>query len=486
MKHSEELAAIVGKDCVIEDPETLAAYSHDMSFVPPRTPDYVVLPDNAEKIQELVNWANGSNLPLIPVSSGPPRFRGDTIPLMGGVIVDLSKMNQVIRLDKFNRVMMVQPGVTYDDILPQLSKEGLRLAMPLSPRPSKSVVGSVLEREPTTMPRYHWDAADPLCCAEVIFGSGELFRTGEAAGPGGPEAQWAIGGAQKFPLGPHQIDYHRLIQGSQGTMGIVTWASIKCEIKPSIQKLFFVGAKSPDKLFDFTYGIIKQTLSDETLILNSTALAYLIGENSEEINHLRQTLPPWILIFCIAGLERRPEERVAYMTEDMMGIAQKIGITPLSSLPSLKPELLLNALSSVSPEPYWKLKYKGGCQDIFFLTTLNRSTRYINLMYRKAEEHMYSSADVGVYLQPIVQGTSCHVEFILPYNPDDQVEMTQIQNLFDDASMSLIQEQAFFSRPYGTWAEPVYSRNTDVVMALKKIKDVFDPNQVMNPGKLCF
>ena len=99
---------------------------------------------------------------------------------------------------------------------------------------------------------------------------------------------------------------------------------------------------------------------------------------------------------------------------------------------------------------------------------------------------MYSSADVGVYIQPIVQGTSCHVEFILPYDPEDDVEVTRMQNLFEDASLDLIRGSAFFSRPYGAWAEHVYARNADVVTALKKVKDIFDPNQVMNPGKLCF
>jgi len=120
--------------------------------------------------------------PLIPVSSGPPHFQGDTIPSQGGVVVDLSRMKRIIRVNRRNRVAMVEPGVTFAELQPELEKEVLRLPMPLCPRRSKSAVGNCLEREPTTIPKYQWDISDPLLCTEVVFGSGDLFRTGEAAG----------------------------------------------------------------------------------------------------------------------------------------------------------------------------------------------------------------------------------------------------------------------------------------------------------------
>ena len=106
-------------------------------------------------------------------------------------------------------------------------KVGLRLNMPLLPRATKSVVGSVLEREPVQMPGYQWDVSDPLACAGLYFGNGEEFRTGQAAGPGTIEEQWKVGGVQKAPYGPGTASWHRLIQGAQGTMGIVTWITIR-------------------------------------------------------------------------------------------------------------------------------------------------------------------------------------------------------------------------------------------------------------------
>jgi hypothetical protein len=163
----------------------------------------VVKPKNADDIQKIVNLANETLTPLVPVSSGPPHFRGDTVPGIGGaVIMDLGRMKKVIRVDRLHRVAMVEPGVTFEELIPAVEKEGLRLNIPLLPRKSKTVIGSMIEREPVIMPKYQWDISDPLACIEVVFGTGDMFRTGQAAGPGTVEEQWAAGGAQKEPQGP--------------------------------------------------------------------------------------------------------------------------------------------------------------------------------------------------------------------------------------------------------------------------------------------
>jgi len=148
MAEKKELIKIVGAKNVIDDPESLAAYSCDNSFVHSVRPKYVVKPKNADEVQALVKWANETLTPLVPVSSGPPHFRGDTVPSTGGaVIVDLSGMNKILRIDRRNRVAMVEPGVTFAKLEPELEKEGLRLNMPLLPRSSKSVTGFTREEE---------------------------------------------------------------------------------------------------------------------------------------------------------------------------------------------------------------------------------------------------------------------------------------------------------------------------------------------------
>jgi hypothetical protein len=173
----QNLAKIVGSDRVSQEAAELKAYAGDMSFVNAVTPGYVVKPRTSEAIQKLVTLANETRTPLVPVSSGPPHFRGDTVPSTGGaVVVDLSGMKKIVFVDRARRVAMVEPGVTFGELIPAAEKEGLRLNMPLLPRRSKSVVGSMLEREPVIMPKYQWDISDPLACTGLFFGGGDEFR----------------------------------------------------------------------------------------------------------------------------------------------------------------------------------------------------------------------------------------------------------------------------------------------------------------------
>ncbi len=486
MPEKEELAAIVGGENVSDTPEALEAYSRDESFVRRMKPQFVARPENVAEVQEIVKWANSTGTPLIPVSSGPPHFRGDTVPSLGGVVVDLSRMKRIIRINRRNRVAMVEPGVTFAELQLELKKEGMRLPMPLSPRSSKSVIGSCLEREPTMIPKYQWDISDPLLCTEVVFGTGDLFRTGEAAGPGSLEDQWASGQAQTNAMGPFQVDFFRLIQGSQGTMGILTWATVKCELLPQLQKTFLVASQRLEDLLDFTYKLLWARLGDELLILNNFNLATLLAKNPDEIKSLRETLPPWVLIVCVAGYERLPQERVDYQEKDVIDTAQRFGVTPVTAIDGVQGSDILEALSTVSAEPYWKLRYKGGCHDIFFLTTLGKTPEFIACMDQMAAEAGHPGIDIGVYLQPQIQGRACHCEFNLNFDPANPKELEKVRKLFFDASKALMGIGGFFSRPYGPWAEMAYGRDGQSAMALRKVKGIFDPNNVMNPGKLCF
>jgi FAD/FMN-containing dehydrogenase len=487
MAEKKELTRIVGRENVSDDPEALDTYSRVDSFVHPIRPRYVVRPKNLDEVQAIVKWANKTFTPLVPVSSGSPRFRGDTVPSVGGaVIVDLCRMKRIIRVDRKNRVVMIEPGVTFNELAPALNKEGLAPFMPLVPRNSKSVVASCLEREPITTPRSHWETQDPLLCTEVVYGSGDLFRTGSAAGPGTIEEQWEVGRAQLRGLGPSQLDFTRLIQGAQGTMGIVTWATMKCKIQPKVKQVFLVPSEQLEGLIDFVQRLLWKRLGNDYIILNAHNLACILAENTEGIKSLRALLPPWIFIFSIEGSGLMPEEKVVYQQAEFAEVAQKHGLEPKVAIPGTSSDEVLRVFSGPSKEPYWKLRFKGSCHDIFFLTTLDQVLTFVSKMYNLASYYRYPPMDIGIYIQPTVQGTNCHCEFNMPYNPQSSREVGQVKALDQEACSSLANLGAFFSRPYGHWASVAYGRDAATVIALRKVKNIFDPNGIMNPGKLCF
>jgi hypothetical protein len=483
-----QLTSIVGDGNVINDEITLKKYSSDISFVCTIKPEYVVKPRNTADIVQLVKFARETQTSLVPVSSGPPHFRGDTVPGSGGsVIVDLSGMKRIIRVDRLNRSAMFEPGVTFAELIQAVGEKGLRLNLPLLPRKSKSVVGSLLEREPAIMPKYHWDISDPANCFEVVFGTGDAFRTGAAAGPGTLEEQWEAGGAQKEAAGPSASSWYRLIQGSQGTMGIVGWASARCEIIPSREEPFLVGSLRLDKILELVHWLIRLRLVNECFVFNGFNLAAIMAKKwPSDFRDLNIVLPPWVLFFNIAAYEYLPELRINGQMQDMMELAQRIGLEPKQDIGSISSYAVLETVQHPSRDPYWKLRYKGASQDIFFITTYDKISSLIAAIYYEAEKVGYPTSDIGIYLQPVVQGVNCHCEFNLFYDTQNPGEAEKVKQLSANAISILISRGAFFSRPYGENARMIMNRDAATVTALHKVKAILDPDNIMNPGKLCF
>ncbi|TET55994.1 MAG: FAD-binding oxidoreductase [Promethearchaeota archaeon] len=478
----QELVKITASKNISNDPKVLEEYSEDLSFFPKKKPKYVIWPSNRNQIQKIIKLANSLNFSIIPVSSqSSPRHHGDTIPQKDDtVILELSRMNKILSIDRKNRVIMVEPGVTFGELIPILKKKGLRILTPLLPRAMKSVLTAALERVPITIPRYHWDSSDPLLCTEVVFGSGELFKTGTAAGPGSIKQQKKSGQAQVNPMGPTQFSPFRIIQGAQGSIGIVTWATLKLELVPSIQKVFHLQSENIEELLDFQYELLKYRLCDELLIVNNLNLACLIKEDTSEILQLANSLAMWNLIFVISGRDQLANDKIDYLEGDIHDIMKEKKLKLSNNKSKINKDDILKFLNQADVNP-WRLRLNGGCQDIFFISNYEKITEFIALVENQIANNL------GIYIQPINQGTSYHCEFDIYYNPNNKEEAFDVKEKFMKTSIDLMNSGAFFNRPYGLWAKEVYERHEDsTYRALKKVKRIFDPNNVLNPGVLCF
>lgn len=482
-----QLIAMIGEAGVIEDPGIGESFLLDHDSILPMKPHFLVRPGNVEDVQNIVRWANQTLTPLVPVSSGGPHLRGDSLPTAPeSVIVDLSGMKQILKVDRRNRLALIQPGVTYSQLQPELQKEGLRVVAPLLPRANKSVIASLLEREPVMSPKYQWNLLEPLRSLEVVWGNGDKFYSGSGVFRGEKEADWQEGRVPLQGPGPGQLDFYKFVSAAQGSMGIVTWASVKCEVYPESRRLSFIPAEKLDDLIDFTYQLLKFRFGDELFILNNTGLAYVLGDTAQEIESLKNVLPAWAVIVGITGGQILAREKIIAQENDIQDTARQFELKLMSEIRGCHSAELLEILLRPSREPYWKLRYKGGSQEIFFLTTLDRTPGCVNTMFTAANRHKYPAEDIGIYLQPVHQGVGCHCEFILPFCRTNGHETGRLQDLFSHATLSLFRQGAYFSRPYGMWADMVYNADAGTLMAMQKVKDIFDPNHVMNPGKLCF
>jgi len=419
----ERLSAIIGMEHVKDDETTVLAYAKDKSLESPARPSYVVFPRDAAEVCKIVNLANELLLPLIPASSGTHSC-GCTIPRMGGIVVDLSRWKKILKIDHRNRAVRIEPGVTYDGLQEALQQEGLRALMPLLPRRDQSVLAAHLEAHPMTIPEFNY--SEPLYTMEIVMPKGEIFRTGSAAS-GPPET---INTDMVGPWGPG-FDWNRLYSRSQGTLGIVTWANIMAEPLPSKQKLYFTPGAIPN-LITFTYMLQRKWLGYECCILNKTNLALMLAEQMpDDYYALRQRLPEYVQLFCIAGLKRFPDERIAYQEADFFSAAQEAGVQPQFSIPQAPqaaPFFARHLSRCWDRDVYWKDAYKGASADLFFITTMDRVPQFIAAMQQAAVAHDYPANEMGVYLQPIENGRAAHLEFNLFYNPADARECARLKN----------------------------------------------------------
>jgi FAD/FMN-containing dehydrogenase len=120
------------------------------------------------------------------------------------------------------------------------------------------------------------------------------------------------------------------------------------------------------------------------------------------------------------------------------------------------------------------------------LTINDKLEGQINAMEDLADKSGFPITEMGVYLQPIVQGTGCHCEFTLFYDRNNSRELDRVKDLSGLAARNLIARGAFFSRPYGENTALIFNKDAANVAVLNKFKKIFDPNHIMNPGKVCF
>ena len=290
-----------------------------------------------------------------------------------------------------------------------------------------------------------------------------------------------MGRVQMNPFGHSHVDFQRLISGAQGTTGIVTWATLKCHYLPQLKQAFLVPSKAIEPLIDLSYRLLRFRLGASQFILNGLNLACLLGQSPDEIQQLRKTAPPWVLFISFEGYGVLPEEQVAYESADFRDMARAGGLKLVTEVAGAKAEELMARLAPPSPEPYWKLRFKGGFQDIFFLTTLDKTADFVTAMSSLAPPE-----NTGVYLQPIVKGTSCHCEFSLYYDLADRAEADAVRWLVGRGAGEMARRGGFFSRPYGAWRDTAYSSAEGTQKMQRKVKSIFDPNGILNPGKLCF
>ncbi len=435
-------------------------------------------PENLNDLKRIVSESREKGLGLVPISSKGPHVHGAS-ENAAAETVSFEKMNRILKIDRTNRYARVEAGVTFGELITQMRDAGLRLNLPFLPRAGKSVVASTLEREAVILPKYQFDYTDPLLTVEAVYGTGDDFRTGSAAGPGPVELLKAD---MVSPWGPGTIDYLRFLMGAQGTMGLVTWATVKAEVLPAVSKLYFVESDDVASLTKLASELLFRRIPDECLILNRVNLAAAFTDGGEEEAAVRGKSAEWTLICRVCGYERYPEERVAiyekYLSDCCAEQGLKAVFAPAGDV-TLAQRIDTMLGECDRRETYWKTR-RGGVEEFLFLAPPSKTAELTRLSSKLLSD--YPADAVGITIHPQVQGRAFRVECDLFHSGN----CAEAKALAEKAQRALFAAGAHFDRPYGILPELVYPPEAQETIVLRKMKAIFDPDGILNPGKLCF
>ncbi|MCL7412500.1 MAG: FAD-binding protein [ANME-2 cluster archaeon] len=207
------LQDIVTSSRVSNDPAELYCYSSDASYIK-GTPDYVVMPRTTAEVSDIVELAQENRIPVVARGAGTG-LAGGAVPLCGGIVLDMSRMNRILEIDIRNLQVLVEPGLVHADLNRALEPYGF--FFPPDPGSSEmcTMGGLIANRGSGMRSVKYGTVTDYVLDLEVVMPDGAVIRTG--------------GMVMKSASG---YDLTSLMVGSEGTLGIITLARLKIHPLP--------------------------------------------------------------------------------------------------------------------------------------------------------------------------------------------------------------------------------------------------------------
>lgn len=206
---AKELRAIVGENWVMDAPEECLAYSYDATPLYQSLPDGIVIPGTVEEVAAVVKVCARENIKIVSRGSGSNLSAG-TVPVEGGLVIVLTRLNQILEIDRDNLTATIQPGV----ITASLHREVEALGLFYPPDPGSMNIstlgGNIAECAGGLRGLKYGVTKDYIMGLQAVLPNGEILRTG------GKSAKDVAG-----------YDLTKLLVGSEGTLAIITEATAK-------------------------------------------------------------------------------------------------------------------------------------------------------------------------------------------------------------------------------------------------------------------
>lgn len=251
-KIMEELENIVGPGNVLNQDFDRVCYSLDHSPVRfskkfEYMPEVVVLPETTEQVAEIVHMANKERIPITP-RGGATGIGAHVMPIYGGIVLDMKKMDKILELDEDNMLVVVQPGIVNWRLDQELHKRGYVNPHDPGSSPASTIGGAVATGGVGYRSSLYGPLTDQILGLEVVIPNGEVIRVGLGTG------------STKISKSSTGYDLKSLFVGSFGTLGVVTEVTLKIHPMPEAEESGLVGFRGFEEALDAAQNIRKLEL----------------------------------------------------------------------------------------------------------------------------------------------------------------------------------------------------------------------------------
>lgn len=464
-----ELQDIVGYDDVTVREAERLAYSMDFYLVPQMwldrrqklpKPDFIVFPESAAEVARIHKLAARHGIPIIPYGGGSGS-QGGVVPLYGGIIIDLKKMDRIIKIDEESLTVTAQSGINGQRLEWTLNKKGFTLAHYPASEYGATLGGYVAARGSGTLSTKYGKAEDMVVSMEVVLASGDTIRTlpvpSHACGPG----------------------LLQLFVGSEGTLGTITEVTMRLDPIPEVRRFN-----------SYIFKDIRQGLEAGRQIMT-------------------QRLRPCVIRLYYKSSSERIIKRVLDL--DMQGSFMVVGSDGDQRFVDLEMQIIHEICTQLKgkelgPEPgehWWKHRY-----DFYFpphnlmlpelfgtVETTATYDRIYNIFKAKqrviTQEFKEWGTDFMAHFSHwFPWGVMVYDRFLIAKPPQDPREALQLHTeIWGKAARASLEHGGVLNDHHGIgfklgWLmEEMYGTAWPTMQG---IKDALDPAGIMNPGKLGF
>lgn len=463
----KELEKIVGSEFVSTNQADLYIYSQDMTQAEPSWPDIMAMPQSVDEVQAIVRLANKEKIPVTPYVAGG-NIGGLTIPLKGGIVLDLRRMDRIIEVNETNMYAVIEPGVTFGIMKKRLDEQhpNLVYTYAFSP-PSTSVMANALVQGLDDLSFRYGAASHWVTGLEIVLPTGELVRIGSCA----VSNTWQA--ISPLP------ELAGLFLGWQGTTGVITKMAVSVWPKPKYTKAMSFSLAEMDGAYDLVKAISRTRIPDD---ITGGSFAWQKMERLAAQHEKISVYPAYIrsadepefgINATITGnTENELNAKVEAITEvvnelkdinlmDIQTFTGRAAPLPMQMLGVLSSGGGLTWVGTYGPMSTWLETLKKGCeiQDKYGITR-SSYTRIMN------------------------EGHFAALRWLLPFDKGDPEMVERIKALSIE-QLEMVIEMGYIPYKTPVWAIRRLEERADSswLELHRRIKQMLDPNNIMNPGR---